>query len=102
VTQLIHPSAGCENSEVGPTTRVGAFAFIAKTVKLGSNRVISPHVCIERDAVMGGRFVIQTAAQISAGTPMEESVSIEAHATSALPHTFRWGSGDNTLSHMLA
>ena len=28
---------------------VGAFAFIAKTVKIGRSCVIGPHVCIERD-----------------------------------------------------
>jgi UDP-3-O-[3-hydroxymyristoyl] glucosamine N-acyltransferase len=85
---------------------VGAFEFIAKTVKLGSNRVTGPHVCIERDGVIGDRVVIQTAAQISAGTLTEERVSIEAHATSALPQTFRWDNEGNNLktppSHILA
>ena len=83
MSQLIHPSAVCESSEIGPATRVGAFAFIAKTVKIGRNCVIGPHVCIERDAVIGDQVIIRTAAQISAGTIIEDNVLIDAHATIA-------------------
>ena len=95
MSQLIHPSAVCESSDIGSATRVGAFAFIAKTVKVGRSCVIGPHVCIERDAVIGDRVVIQTAAHISAGTIIEDEVSIEAHATIELPQNSRLASGDN-------
>jgi UDP-3-O-[3-hydroxymyristoyl] glucosamine N-acyltransferase len=95
VSQLFHPSTVCESSEIGPATQVGALEFIAKTVKLGNNCVIGPHACIERDAVIGDRFVIQTAAQLSVGTLMEERVSIEALATIRSRRLFGGNNGDN-------
>jgi UDP-3-O-[3-hydroxymyristoyl] glucosamine N-acyltransferase len=106
VSQLFHPSTVCESSEIGPATRVDAFEFIAKTVKLGSNGVVGPHVCFERDAVIGDRFVTQTAAQLSVDTFMEERVSIEALATIRSRRLFGGNNGDNNPMtppcHMLA
>ena len=77
----IHPSALSESKNIGSNTKVEAFAYIAHRVRVGKNCVIGPHVCIGKDAVIGDRVVIRGAAQICAGTIIEDEVSIAAHAT---------------------
>jgi len=77
----IHPSALSESKDIGPNTKVEAFAYIAQQVRVGKNCVIGPHVCIGKHTVIGDRVIIRGAAQICAGTIIEDEVSIAAHAT---------------------
>jgi len=76
----IHPSALAESKDIGPNTQVEAFAYIAHQVRVGKNCVIGPHVCIGKHTVIGDRVIIRGAAQICAGTIIEDEVSIAAHA----------------------
>jgi UDP-2-acetamido-3-amino-2,3-dideoxy-glucuronate N-acetyltransferase len=85
VNQLIHASAACESSDIGSGTRVGAFAFIAKTAQIGRNCLIGAHVSIEEGVVIGDKVVIETGVTVSSGTTIEDEVSIGAYAAIALP-----------------
>jgi acetyltransferase-like isoleucine patch superfamily enzyme/dTDP-4-dehydrorhamnose 3,5-epimerase-like enzyme len=82
----IHPSALSESNDIGPDTRIEAFTYIAHKVKVGKNCMIGPHVSIGKDAVIGDRVIIRGAAQICAGTIIEDEVSIAAHASFLSDH----------------
>src|SRR5439155_15655307 len=69
-----------EIKDIGTNTQVEAFAYIAHQVRVGKNCVIGPHVCIGKHTVIGDRVIIRGAAQICAGTIIEDEVSIAAHA----------------------
>ena len=73
---FIHPAALCETDEVGPGTRVWAFAHLLPGARVGADCNVCDHVFIEGGAVIGDRVTIKNNALIWVGVTIEDDVFI--------------------------
>lgn len=60
----VHPRGLCESQNVGPDTRVWAFAHVMEGAVVGSGCNIGDHAFIEAGAVIGDRVTIKNAVLI--------------------------------------
>jgi acetyltransferase-like isoleucine patch superfamily enzyme len=81
MTCLVHPQALCEARQVGPGTRICAFAHVREGAVLGRDVEIGDHAYVASDVVIGDRVVVQTGAQLWDGVRVEDDVLIGPHAT---------------------
>jgi len=58
-TVFVHEHALCESEDVGPRTRVWAFAHIMKGARLGADCNVGDHAFVEGAAVIGNRVTIK-------------------------------------------
>lgn len=72
----IHHLALAEGQQIGPGTRVAAFAYIAANARIGVNCDIGTGVVIETGVTISDRVVIQAGAQLCAGVTVDDDVSI--------------------------
>lgn len=56
---FVHSHALCESDEVGPRTRVWAFAHVMAGARVGADCNVCDHVFIEAGAVVGDRVTIK-------------------------------------------
>ena len=61
---FIHDRALCESDQIGPRTRVWAFAHVMKGAVIGADCNICDHVYIEGGAVIGNRVIVKNNALI--------------------------------------
>ena len=71
---FIHPQALCESSDIGPGTRIWAFAHILKGAKIGSRVNVGDHCFIENDVVIGDSVVIKNGVAVWDGVTIEDGV----------------------------
>jgi len=69
----IHPQALCEG-EVGPGSRVWAFAHVLRGARVGRDCNIGDHAFIENGAVVGDRVTIKNQVMIWDGVTIEDDV----------------------------
>jgi UDP-2-acetamido-3-amino-2,3-dideoxy-glucuronate N-acetyltransferase len=71
---FVHPMGLCESDEVGPGTRVWAFAHVLKGARVGAGCNVCDHAFIESGAVVGDRVTIKNAVLIWDGVTVEDEV----------------------------
>ncbi|VTU15192.1 dTDP-3-amino-3,6-dideoxy-alpha-D-galactopyranose 3-N-acetyltransferase [Variovorax sp. RA8] len=76
-----HPNALCESSQIGPGTRVWAFAHVLPQARVGGDCNICDHVFIENDVVIGDRVTIKCGVQVWDGVRIEDDVFIGPNVT---------------------
>jgi acetyltransferase-like isoleucine patch superfamily enzyme len=78
---FFHPNALCESEEIGPGTRVWAFAHVLAGARIGADCNICDGVFIENDVVIGDRVTIKCGVQVWDGITLEDDVFIGPNAT---------------------
>ena len=78
---FIHPKALCETTQVGPGTRVWAFAHILPGAEIGADCNLCDGIFIENDVVVGDRVTIKCGVQLWDGIVVEDDVFIGPNAT---------------------
>ena len=76
-----HPNAIVECKDVGPNTRIWAFAHILPKAVIGQDCNICDHVFIENDVVVGDRVTVKCGVQLWDGVRVENDVFIGPNAT---------------------
>jgi len=72
----IHEKALCESAEVGPRTRVWAFAHIMKGAKVGADCNVGDHAFIESGARIGDRVIVKNGSLIWDKVTIEDDVFV--------------------------
>jgi acetyltransferase-like isoleucine patch superfamily enzyme/dTDP-4-dehydrorhamnose 3,5-epimerase-like enzyme len=90
---FIHDRALCESEDVGPHTRIWAFAHILAGARVGTDCNICDGVFIEGDVVVGDRVTIKSGVQLWNGVRLEDDVFIGPNATftnNPFPRSRQW------------
>lgn len=72
----IHPQALCESEDVGPRTRIWAFAHVMRGAKIGSDCNVCDHAFIETGAIIGDRVTLKNAVLVWDGVTIDDEVFI--------------------------
>jgi len=81
-TATIHEHALVEpGAEIGPRTRVWAFAHVLPGARIGSDCNICDHVLIEGDVTVGDRVTVKSGVQLWDGLRLEDDVFVGPNAT---------------------
>jgi UDP-2-acetamido-3-amino-2,3-dideoxy-glucuronate N-acetyltransferase len=78
---FIHPQALVETRDLGPRTRVWAFAHILPGAVIGADANVCDHVFVENDVIVGDRVTIKSGVQLWDGLRVEDDVFIGPNAT---------------------
>lgn len=76
-----HPNALCESSQIGPGTKVWAFAHVLAGARIGADCNICDHVFVENDVVVGDRVTVKCGVQLWDGVRLEDDVFVGPNAT---------------------
>ena len=71
---LVHEKALCESQDIGPGTRIWAFAHIMEGARVGRECNVGDHVFIESGAVVGDRVTIKNAVLLWDKVVIEDDV----------------------------
>ena len=71
---FVHETALCESEEIGPGTRVWAFAHVGKGAVVGADCNLCDHVYVEGGAVVGDRVTVKNGVMIWARVIVEDDV----------------------------
>ncbi len=78
---FIHPHALVESDQIGPRTRVWAFAHVMPGAVIGADCNITDHTYIEGGVVIGDRVTVKSGVYLWDGTRVEDDVFIGPQAT---------------------
>lgn len=70
----VHERALCESTDVGPRTRVWAFAHVMAGARVGADCNIGDHAFIETGAVLGDRVTVKNAVLVWDRVTVEDDV----------------------------
>jgi len=73
-TVFVHPNGLCESAEVGPNTRIWAFAHVMQGAKVGAGCNIGDHAFIESGAILGANVTVKNAVLVWRGVTIEDDV----------------------------
>ena len=71
---FVHPQGLCESSQVGPRTKVWAFAHVMKGARIGAGCNICQGVFVESGAWVGDRVTVKNGVFIWDGVRVEDDV----------------------------
>jgi acetyltransferase-like isoleucine patch superfamily enzyme len=71
---FVHDKALCESDDVGPRTRVWAFAHVMKGAVVGADCNIGDHAFIESGATLGDRVTVKNAVLVWDKVTVEDDV----------------------------
>src|SRR5438552_2836796 len=71
---FLHECALCESDDVGPRTRVWAFAHIMRGARVGADCNIGEHAFVESGATLGNRVTVKNAVLIWEKVTIEDEV----------------------------
>ena len=71
---FVHDRALCESDDVGPRTRVWAFAHVLKGARIGADCNVGDHAFIEGGAVIGDRVTVKNCVLVWDGVTVEDEV----------------------------
>ncbi len=80
-TVQIHPAALCETDDIGPGTRIWAFAHLLPGARVGADCNICDHVFIEGRARLGDRVTVKNASLIWDAVEIGDDVFIGPRVT---------------------
>jgi UDP-2-acetamido-3-amino-2,3-dideoxy-glucuronate N-acetyltransferase len=72
----VHPRGLCESDDVGPGTRVCAFAHVLPGARIGRDCTIGDCAFVETGAVLGDRVAVRNGTLVFAGVTCEDDVSL--------------------------
>jgi UDP-2-acetamido-3-amino-2,3-dideoxy-glucuronate N-acetyltransferase len=78
---FVHEQALCESDEVGPGTRIAAFARVLSGAQVGADCHIRDGALIEDGVVLADRVTVKSGARLSKGVRLEDDVVVGANAT---------------------
>jgi len=78
---FVHEQGLCESQEVGPGTRISAFARVLPGAQIGAECEICDGAILEEDVVLGDHVTIEPGARLSRGIRVEHDVTVGANAT---------------------
>jgi UDP-2-acetamido-3-amino-2,3-dideoxy-glucuronate N-acetyltransferase len=78
-----HPEGRVESSDIGPGTRVWAFAHVLQGARIGADCNICDHTFVEGGAVLGDRVTVKCGVQLWDGVTLEDDVFVGPNATFA-------------------
>lgn len=78
---LIHPLALVESDEIGPGTRVWAFAHVMSGARIGADCNICDHTYVEGGVVVGDRVTLKSGVYLWEGLRIEDDAFIGPQAT---------------------
>jgi UDP-2-acetamido-3-amino-2,3-dideoxy-glucuronate N-acetyltransferase len=76
-----HPDARIETREIGPRTRIWAFAHVLAGARIGADCNICDHTFIEGGAQVGDRVTVKCGVQLWDGVTLEDDVFVGPNAT---------------------
>jgi len=76
-----HPAAIVESKQIGPRTRIWAFAHVLSGAVIGADSNICDHVFIENGVRIGDRVTIKCGVQLWNGITLENDVFVGPNAT---------------------
>src|SRR6187549_2772284 len=76
-----HPQAIVESTQIGPKTKIWAFAHVLPGAVIGADCNICDHVFIENDVRIGDRVTIKCGVQLWDGVELEDDVFVGPNAT---------------------
>jgi len=76
-----HPAALVESKQIGPRTRIWAFAHVLPGAVIGADCNICDHVFIENDVRVGDRVTVKCGVQLWDGVVLEDDVFVGPNAT---------------------
>ena len=71
---FLHEFALCESDDVGPRTRIWAFAHVLEGARIGSDCKVGGHVFVEGGVVVGNAVTIKNGVQLFSGVTVEDGV----------------------------
>jgi UDP-2-acetamido-3-amino-2,3-dideoxy-glucuronate N-acetyltransferase len=77
---FVHPQALCESDDVGPRTRVWAFAHVMRAARIGSDCNVGDHAFIESGARIGDRVTIKNHVLVWDKVTIEDEVFVGPNA----------------------
>ena len=81
-TAFIHEKALVEpGAQIGPQTRIWAFAHVLPGARIGSDCNICDQVFIENDVILGDRVTVKCGVQLWNGVRLEDDVFVGPNAT---------------------
>ena len=78
---FVHPQGICETTDVGPRTRIWAFAHVLPGARIGADCNICDHVFIENDVVIGDRVTVKSGVQLWDGVRLGDDTFVGPNAT---------------------
>jgi UDP-2-acetamido-3-amino-2,3-dideoxy-glucuronate N-acetyltransferase len=69
---FVHQLALCESDDVGPRTRIWAFAHVLPGARIGADCNLGDHVYVEGGAVLGDGVTVKNGVQLWAGVTVED------------------------------
>jgi UDP-2-acetamido-3-amino-2,3-dideoxy-glucuronate N-acetyltransferase len=78
---FVHPDGRVETTEIGPGTRIWAFAHVLAGARIGADCNICDHTFIEGGAVIGDRVTVKCGVQLWDGVELEDDVFVGPNAT---------------------
>lgn len=77
----VHPTALCESDDVGPRTRIWAFAHVLKGAVIGADCNVGDHAYVEGGARLGDRVTVKNAVLLWDGVTVEDDVFLGPRVT---------------------
>lgn len=77
----VHPQAIVETSDIGPDTRVWAFAHVMPKARVGANCNVCDHTYVDNGVVVGDRVTIKSGVYLWEGMVVEDDVFLGPNAT---------------------
>ena len=91
---FVHPQAIVETEDIGPDTRIWAFAHVMPEARVGAECNVCDHTYIDNGVVVGDRVTIKSGVYLWEGMVVEDEVFLGPHATftnDRFPRTSRAG-----------
>lgn len=80
---FVHADGRCESKQIGPRTRIWAFAHVLPGARIGADCNICDGVFVENDVVLGDRVTIKSGVQLWDGIRLGDDVFVGPNATFA-------------------
>jgi UDP-2-acetamido-3-amino-2,3-dideoxy-glucuronate N-acetyltransferase len=77
----VHPQAIVETDEIGPDTRIWAFAHVMAGARIGAGCNISVHTYVDDGVVVGDRVTLKPGVYLWDGMTVEDDVFLGPNAT---------------------
>jgi UDP-3-O-[3-hydroxymyristoyl] glucosamine N-acyltransferase len=75
-----HPTALVESDEIGPGTRIWAYAHVLPGARIGTHCNIGDHVFVERGAVIGDNVTVKNGVCVWEGVHLGDGVFVGPNA----------------------
>jgi acetyltransferase-like isoleucine patch superfamily enzyme/dTDP-4-dehydrorhamnose 3,5-epimerase-like enzyme len=90
---FVHEHGLCESEEVGPRTRIWAFAHVLAGARVGADCNVCDGVFVEGGVVVGDRVTVKGGVQLWKGVELEDDVFVGPNATftnDRFPRSRQW------------